>query len=146
MRLGRVLFAALLVVGLASSARAQTITSAPRSTFSCFVAASTATTITAFGGSCVAPGAGLSLYLTDVVFSSSTAAGTAADSFPTIKTGTGGTCGTGTTVKWAALNVANTAIVSTFTTPIKMPANSELCWIDSTAGTRTILVNGYIGP
>lgn len=141
----RLALAALLALA-ASSAGAQTIVSTPRSTFSCFVAASTAVTITAFGGSCVAPGAGLSLYLTDVLFASSSAAGTAADSFPTIKTGTGGTCGTGTAVRWAALNAANTAVIQQFTTPIKMPANSEICWIDTTAGTRTVTVSGYIAP
>lgn len=114
--------------------------------FSCFVAASTATTLTAFGGSCATPGAGKSLYITDVSFSSSSAAGTAADSFPTIKSGTGGTCGAATAVVWAALNAANTPVVQAMVTPIKVAANSEICWIDSTAGTRTVTVNGFIAP
>ena len=109
-------------------------------------AVSTATTITALGGSCVAPGAGLSIYITDISFSTSAAAGTAADSFPTLKYGTGGTCGTGTTVVWGALTTANSTVVNNLTTPIKIPANSEVCWMMSTAGSKFIVLTGYIAP
>jgi hypothetical protein len=116
-----------------------------RSGFSCYVT-STATTIQAFGGSCAAPGASNSLYITDVSFSTSAAAGTAADSYPTLKSGTGGTCGTGTAVVWGALAAANTAIVNNLSVPLKIAANSELCWIMSTAGTKVIVINGFIGP
>lgn len=117
----------------------------PRSGFTCYVT-STATTIQAFGGSCVAPGAGNSLYITDISFGTSAAAGTAADSYPTLKFGTGGTCGSGTAVLWAALGVANSTIVGNFTTPLKVTANNELCWIMSTAGTKVITISGFIGP
>jgi hypothetical protein len=112
---------------------------------SCVVTVSTATTIQAVGGSCAAPGAGLSLYVTDIEFSTS-AAGIAADAFPTLKTGTGGTCGTGTAVVWQALTAAAGVFVSNSTIPIKLPANSELCWITSTAGSKALQIRGFIAP
>jgi hypothetical protein len=111
----------------------------------CTVAVSTATTIQAFGGSCAAPGAGLSIYITDIMFSSS-ASGIAADAFPTLKYGTGGTCGTGTTVFWGALTAAAIVVQDNRTTPIKIPANNEVCWITSTAGSKFIVLGGYIAP
>lgn len=112
----------------------------------CTVIVSTATTTQAVGGSCAAPGAGLSIYITDVSFGTSAAAGTAADSFPTLKSGTGGTCGTGTAVFWQALTAANTTVTENLTTPIKVPANSEVCWIMTTAGSKTLQINGYVAP
>lgn len=112
----------------------------------CTVTVSTATTITAVGGSCAAPGANLSLYITGVHASSSAAAGTAADSMPTLKYGTGGTCGTGTTVWWLSLQAANTTTIEPFATPIKIPANNEICWIMSTAGTKAWVITGFIAP
>jgi hypothetical protein len=114
--------------------------------FNCVVAVSTATTIQAVGGSCIAPGAGLSLYITDIEFGSSAASGTAADSFPTLKSGTTGTCGTGTAVIWQALSTANSTVVANLSQPIKVAANSEVCWIMSTAGSKTIQLHGYIAP
>lgn len=113
--------------------------------FRCTVTTSTATTLQAVGGSCAAPGAGLSLYVTDIFYSSS-ANGIAADAFPTLKYGTGGTCGSGTTVFWGALTAAAIVINQQFLTPIKIPANNELCWITSTAGSKFIVLNGYIAP
>lgn len=114
--------------------------------FSCVVTVSTATTIQAFGGSCAAPGAGLSLYITDISLSAS-AAGIAADAFPTIKYGTGGTCGTATGIAYGVLSAAAVAgFVGNFATPIKIPANNELCWISSTAGSKFLVVNGFIAP
>jgi hypothetical protein len=113
---------------------------------SCVVTTSTATTVQAVGGSCAAPGAGLSIYVTDVKFSAS-AAGIAADAFPTLKYGTGGTCGTGTAVFWGNLTAAATApTADSFSTPIKIPANNELCWISSTAGSKFLVINGFIAP
>lgn len=109
----------------------------------CTVTTSTATVITAVGGSCAAPGAGLSLYITDIEFSAS-ASGIAADAFPTLKYGTGGTCGTGTTVFWGALTAAAIRAEKSFATPVKIPANNEVCWITSTAGSKFIVITGYI--
>jgi hypothetical protein len=114
--------------------------------FNCVVTVSTATTVQAVGGTCVAPGAGLSLYITDITFGTSAAAGTAADSFPTIKSGTGTTCGTGTAVVWQALTTANSSVVENRTTPIKVAANSDLCWIMTTAGSKTLQIAGFVAP
>lgn len=113
---------------------------------SCVVTVSTATTVQAVGNSCVAPGAGLSIYVTDIQVSAS-ASGIAADAFPTIKYGTGGTCGTGTGIAFGVLSAS--AIVgfqANFSTPIKIPANNELCWIASTAGSKFLVINGFIAP
>lgn len=118
----------------------------PGGSINCLVAVSTATTIQAVGGSCVAPGAGLSVYITDIEFGSSAASGTAADSFPTLKSGTTGTCGTGTAVIWQGLSTANSTIVVNLSQPIKVAANSEVCWIMTTAGSKTIQLHGYIAP
>lgn len=112
----------------------------------CTVAVSTATTVQAVGGSCVAPGAALSIYVTDIDFGSSAASGVAADSFPTLKYGTGGTCGSGTTVFWQALTAANSTQTGNYSTPVKIPANNELCWIMTTAGSKTINILGFIAP
>lgn len=111
----------------------------------CTVEVSTATTIQAVGGSCAAPGAGLSIYVTDIQFSSN-AQGIAADAFPTLKYGTGGTCGTGTAIFWLAMLPAatQTHAVAHFVTPIKIPANNEICWINSTAGSKALVITGYI--
>lgn len=113
--------------------------------FRCTVTVSTATSLTAVSGSCAAPGAGLSLYVTDIAFSAS-ASGIGADAFPTLKYGTGGTCGTGTTVFWGALSAAAVVATQTFATPLKLPANNEICWINSTAGSKFIVIGGYIAP
>lgn len=115
-----------------------------RTGFQCIVVVSTATTVQAVGGSCVAPGAGLSLYITDIEFGTSAAAGVAADSFPTLKSGTGGTCGSATAVVWQALTTANSTVTSNYSTPFKVAANSELCWIMTTAGSKTIQIRGFI--
>lgn len=111
----------------------------------CTVTVSTATALTAVGGSCAAPGAGLSIYVTDISFDAS-ASGIAADAFPTLKYGTGGTCSTGTTVFWGKLSAAAVAVNQSFATPIKIPANNEICWISSTAGSKFIVISGFIAP
>lgn len=119
----------------------------PTGGFRCTVTVSTATTIQAVGGSCAAPGASTSLYVTDISFSSNAQA-IAADAFPTLKYGTGGTCGSGTTVFWGAFMPAATqqTIFESFATPIKIPANNEICWINSTAGSKFIVITGFIAP
>lgn len=113
---------------------------------SCHVAVSTATTITAVGGSCAAPGANKCIFITSATFSASAASGTAADSMPTLKSGTGGTCGTATAVVFAQFNPANGGWHAPFPTPYKVPVNSELCWIDSTAGSKLVDILGFIAP
>lgn len=112
----------------------------------CQVSNSNAVILTAFGGSCVAPGAGLSIYITDIAASATVIATTTADQFLELKYGTGGTCGTGTNVVWSAYNLAFQGVVSDLTTPIKIPANNELCWMDAAAGNKSFVVTGFIAP
>ena len=110
------------------------------------LAVSTATTLTVLNG-CAAPGASLSIYITDITFASDAQA-IAADAFPTLKYGTGGACGTGTAVFWGAFGAAATqmTITQSFTVPIKIPANNEVCWINSTAGSKVVALHGFIAP
>lgn len=111
--------------------------------FRCVVTTSTATTITAVGGSCAAV-TGQVLYITDILFSAS-ATGIAADAFPTLKYGTGTTCGTGTTIFWGALSAAAFVTPVSLRTPIKLPAGVDVCWISSTAGSKFLVLSGYLG-
>lgn len=144
----------LLTVGTATSPVAvKHYTGAPQTfvdhpnRISCYVAESTAVTIQAVGGSCATPGAGLSIYVTDISFAASAVTAThLADTFPTLKSGTGGTCGTATTVIWGALNVANTTVVANLSQPIKLTAAHELCWIMTTAGSKVVQINGFVAP
>lgn len=114
--------------------------------FSCVQTISTATALTLVPN-CGAPGASLSRYVTDISFSTNVGA-IAADTFNTLKYGTGGACGTGTTVFWGAMTPATTQakVDDHFITPIKIPANNEICWINSTAGSKFVIVNGYVAP
>lgn len=113
---------------------------------SCVVAVSTATTITAVGGSCAAR-PGLRLWVTDISFSAS-ASGVAADSFNTLKYGTGTTCGTGTTVFWGAFTpaAAQDLAIQSFATPIALPTGVDVCWINSTAGSKFLVITGFYTP
>lgn len=114
--------------------------------FNCTVVNNAATILTAFGGSCVAPGAGLRLYITDISASSSVVATTTADNYLELKTGTGGTCGTATAVIWANYNLAFQPVDTHLTTPIPVAINNELCWMHAATGSKTFIVDGYIAP
>lgn len=146
----RVCFAAVLmaaaVVGVVRAQRSLPSQANPTE-ISCVVTISTATTIQAVGGSCVAPGAGLSIYITDILFATNAGA-IAVDTFNTLKSGTGGTCGTATAVVWGAMTAAATqaTVIQSFARPIKLPANNELCWINSTAGSKFLVITGYLAP
>jgi hypothetical protein len=114
--------------------------------FSCTVVDSAATILTAFGGSCVAPTIGSqSLYITDIVASSSAASTVTADQALELKAGTTAStgCDTGTATVWASFTPAMGSVTATFTTPIKVGANQALCWMDAVAGSKTFIVNGY---
>jgi hypothetical protein len=110
----------------------------------CVVTVSTATTITAVGGDCAAK-PNQALWITDIL-SSTNAAGIAADSYNTLKYGTGTTCGTGTTVIWFAFTAAATqaTVIDNRLTPIRLPQNVDLCWINSTAGSKAWVITGYL--
>lgn len=143
----KTLLAFIVVLGLFSVLPASAPVEAQLSggrPFTCTVTVSTATTVQAVGGDCVAPSGGQGIFVTDIVAASSAAAGTTADTMNTLKYGTGGTCGTGTTVIWAPLYAANSTVAINMTTPLVIPAQNELCWINSTAGTKTWLISGFI--
>lgn len=112
----------------------------------CVVTVSTATTITAVGGDCAAK-PNLSLFVTDILFATN-AGGIAADSFNTLKYGTGTTCGTGTTIFWGAMTTAATqaTVFHHFMTPLRLPQNVDVCWINSTAGSKFLVISGYYTP
>lgn len=137
--------AILLLVGLLTPPSHAQLRGDP---FQCVVTVSTATTIQAVGGQCAAVyRPGLAMSITDISFSTN-AAGIAADSFNTLKYGTGTTCGTGTTVFWGAFSAAATQATTTqkFLTPLRLPQNSDLCWINSTAGSKFLVITGYYTP
>lgn len=137
---------ALLVVGLCSPrlAQAQTQTGVP---FQCVVTISTSTSLAAVGGSCTGVEPGMSLYLTDILFATNAGA-IAADTFNTLKYGTGSACGTGTAVLWGAMTVAATqsTVIQSFKTPLKVPPANDLCWINSTAGSKFLVITGFKAP
>lgn len=142
----RILGVVVLLAGLIlpSASFSQVVNPAQRNIFRCTVVASTATTIQAVGGSCVAPGARLALYVTDIIMGSSVISSTAADSALTLKAGTGGTCGTATVSLLSVPALANTSVAMHLIAPMELPTNNELCWIHSPAGTKWITILGYI--
>ena len=109
----------------------------------CIVTISTAVILTAVGGDCAAQ-PGRTLWITDIAFSTN-ASGIAADTFNTLKYGTGTVCATGTTVFWGALTIAATqaVVIQSFVTPIRLPANVDVCWINSTAGSKFLVITGF---
>jgi hypothetical protein len=131
-----------VVLYVITPAHAQTAVTGRKDGFNCVVAVSTSTSLTA---ACSAISSNRPLFITDIEFGSSAASGTAADSFPTLKYGTGTTCGTGTTIFWQALTAANTTQTSDLITPIKIPQGNDVCWIMTTAGSKTIQIHGFYG-
>jgi hypothetical protein len=121
----------------------QTTVQGHKDGFNCVVAVSTATGLTA---ACSAIAGNRPMYITDIEFGSSAAAATfSADTFPTLKYGTGSTCGTGTTVFWQAMIGATGQVTSNLVTPIKIPKGNDVCWIMSTAGSKTLQIHGFYG-
>jgi hypothetical protein len=121
----------------------QTTVQGHKDGFNCVVAVSTATGLTA---GCSAIAGNRAMYITDIEFGSSAAAATfTADTFPTLKYGTGSTCGTGTTVFWQAMIGATGQVTSNLVTPIKIPKGNDVCWIMSTAGSKTLQIHGFYG-
>jgi hypothetical protein len=132
----------IVLIALCGMCSAQTTVNGRKDGFNCVVAVSTATTLTS---ACTAIAGNRAMYVTDIQFGTSAAAGTAADSFPTLKYGTGTTCGTGTTVFWQSLTTANSTVVTDLSTPIKIPKGNDICFIMSTAGSKTIQIQGFYG-
>lgn len=103
----------------------------------------TATGSTAITG-CAAPGAGLSIYITDISIYGGVAVGATAAA--TIQWGTGGSCGSGTTVTYYCQHGATDGCEAHFTTPRKAAANSEICILDATVGTKFVTISGHVAP
>jgi Na+/H+ antiporter NhaD/arsenite permease-like protein len=115
--------------------------------FTCTVTVSTATSLTAVGGDCAASAhLGRALYITDIL-AMTNAGAIAADSYLTLKYGTGTTCGTGTTVFWFAMTTAATqsTVIDNRATPLRLPRDVDVCWINSTAGSKGWIIAGYLG-
>ena len=112
--------------------------------FNCVVPVTTVTVITAVGGSCGLPGTDQSLYITDILFSSNSA-GISADTFPTLKYGL--TTAT-VTVFWGSflLSTGNITPTENLRTPIKIPPGNQIYFINSTAGSKFIVIGGVKGP
>lgn len=98
-----------------------------------------------------APGAGLSLYVTDIVVqTTTTTSGTYA-----VQYGTGTNCGTGTAAlfpggatanRWNAPITTSSASNFSFITPLAVPANNALCVIGVATNTIRIQMHGYTAP
>lgn len=82
-----------------------------------------------------APGASLSLYITDLQVSNGATAGNI-----TLLDGSGGT------VLYEVYPAINGGAVLTLRSPIKLTANTALCITSTTVTTHSIFVSGYIGP
>lgn len=140
---GFIAIAILAVIALSQAFTGQTTVQGRKDGFNCIQAVSTATTLTAL---CSAVAPNRAMYITDIEFGSSAAAATfSADTFPTLKFGTGTTCGTGTTVAWQAMVGATGQVTSNLVTPIKIPKGNDVCWIMSTAGSKTVQIHGFFG-
>ena len=141
----RVLLACVLVLGLASVASAQN--QPPGPTVVCSVINNSATSLTAFTGTgCAGNDPQTAFYITEITASSSVIATTTTDQQLNLKFGTGSACATGTTVIWAAYNLAWAPIHATFNVPLKVPGGKDLCWIHAATGAKTFIVSGYLGP
>lgn len=82
-----------------------------------------------------APGAGLSLYITDLIISNGATAGNI-----TLLDGSGGT------VKFEIYPAINGGVAHSFRNPIRLTANTALCITSTTVTTHSICVSGYIAP
>ena len=119
----------------------------PGISFRCTVTVSTQVTIQSMPAACLSQGPQVAIYITDILFASNAGA-IAADSFDTLKYGTGTACGTGTTVFWGAMATAATqnTVIQNLKTPIRIPPENDICWINSTAGSKFINITGYYAP
>ena len=84
-----------------------------------------------------APGAGLSLYITDIIISNGGTAG----SVLFVET-----TGTPVTVIEKLYFGVNSGVPIRFITPIKLTANKNFGFTSASVSTHTILVNGYTAP
>lgn len=85
-----------------------------------------------------------SYYITDISVYGGVAVGAAAAA--TIQYGTGGACGTGTTILSYCQHAATDGCEQHFLTPLKTAANNEVCILDATVGTKFITISGHLAP
>lgn len=114
----------------------------------CFVPVSTLTALTAVGGSCMARTSGNAIYITDIS-SSANVGSLTADTHNTLKYGTGTACATGTTTVWEAFFTAGGVLANTaqqFKSPLRIPPGNDLCWINTTVGSKIFVITGYEAP
>lgn len=95
-----------------------------------------------------APGAGKTLYITDITAQSTTAT---AGQF-LLRTGTGANCGTGTAslfpssatvIRFAAPGNTSTPLNVTLMTPLATPSNTAICLLGVAVNTVTIQLSGF---
>lgn len=101
----------------------------------------TATTSTLITG-CSAPGAGTRIRITDIAVFGGVATG--ATAAVTIQSGTGGSCGTGTTILEYCQHAATSGCTFNYTSPRVAGDNHEVCLLDATTGTKFITIRGFI--
>jgi hypothetical protein len=112
----------------------------------CTVFNTSTTTLVAFvGAGCVGREAQTAFYITSITAGATVISSATTDEQLELKYGTGTNCGTGTTALWSAYNLANTSVVPTFPTPLKVPGGKDLCWMDAGTGSKTFVVAGYLG-
>lgn len=113
----------------------------PRAVF-CQMAAGTGTTLAELTG-CAAV-ASTSYYIKAVVMTGGIA--TAATIPALIRSGTGANCGTGTVTWVTCWHTTASDCTFYFDPPIKVTAAHALCHIDATAGTKSVMLTGYLAP
>jgi hypothetical protein len=113
----------------------------PRSVF-CQMAAGTGTSLAELTG-CAAV-ASNSYYVKTVVFTGGIA--NAATVPGLLRSGTGTNCGTGTATWATCWHAAAGDCTFYFDPPIKITQAHALCAIDATAGTKSVMLTGYIAP
>jgi len=124
---------------------------AMRVPFNCILAGSTATSAANFTAAAgYATGCtsvtGLRFYITDIDVASS--AISTASNYPLIEYSTTltTTCATSPVVVWAGFTLTFTSIEAHYKTPIITPQSVDLCFLHPAAGTKSVMVQGYLAP
>lgn len=137
-------FAALFLLGFISRPTETVHAQAVLDRLNCIIS-STATSSTTVTG-CEAPSiAGRSIYLRSLQWYSSIISTTS--NFMTIQDGTGGNCASAVTVRYNGFtSIAFGGDSVEFNEPVKIDANSEVCFLHAGAGTRFVNIQAYVGP
>lgn len=109
-----------------------------------FNVAATATTIQVINTNLA--GAGLSYYVDDVDLYASALSTTTADQLLELKACTTAGCAGTCTIVLACANIAMGGCSHAYQSPIKLAANTCLCWMDAVAGTKWISVQYHVAP